>query len=314
VQLKQLLSPAFEQGMIEGELKFNESMSKYTTWRIGGQAECVFRPYRVQDLQAILKLIPENTDVFWIGLGSNLLVRDGGLKGLVINTNGVINKCEFKSADRNKKMLAKAQAGLSCALFSRKAANEGLSGAEFLSGIPGTMGGALAMNAGAFGGETWGAVVEVEMISRSGKVIRRQPREFEIAYRSVKRNEDEWFLSGTFCYKRDPAGLLESKQRIKALLEKRAVSQPTRSANAGSVFKNPQNDFAAKLIEACHLKGIEMGGAKISEKHANFIINTGGATARDVESLIALVKDKVDKKFAINLQTEIQIVGNIDQI
>jgi UDP-N-acetylmuramate dehydrogenase len=310
VQLKQLLSTAFKQGILEGQVKFNESLSGYTTWKIGGKAECVFRPARVEDLQTILKLMPENIRVFWIGLGSNLLVRDGGLKGLVINTNGVINQCEFKPQDSNDNMLVKAQAGLSCALFSRKVANKGLNGAEYLSGIPGTIGGALAMNAGAFGGETWDAVTEVEMITRYGNVVKRQPEEFEIAYRSVKKNDNEWFLSGTFCYPRDPDGLFESKQKIKTLLAKRAASQPTRLANAGSVFKNPQHDFAARLIEACHLKGTEMGGARISEKHANYIINTGDATARDVEELIVLIKDKVDKKFNIRLQTEIKIIGN----
>jgi len=270
----------------------------------------VFRPAGVKDLQSILKLLPENIEVFWMGLGSNILVRDGGLKGMVINTNGVINQCEFKLQDSSDSMLAKAQAGLSCALFSRKAANEGLDGAEFLSGIPGTIGGALAMNAGAFGGETWEAVAEVEMISRKGEIIKRQPEEFEISYRSVKKNVHEWFLSGTFCYPRDPEGLFESKQEIKRLLEKRAATQPTRWANAGSVFKNPQNDFAARLIEACDLKGTKIGGAKISEKHANFIINTGDATARNVEDLIDLIKENVDRKFNISLQTEIKVIGN----
>lgn len=310
MQLEQILSPALKQGVFAGQLRFNEPLSGYTTWRIGGNAECVFRPAGVEDLQSILKLLPENIEVLWMGLGSNVLVRDGGLKGLVINANGVINKCEFKLLDNNDNMLAKAQAGLSCALFSRKAANEGLNGAEFLSGIPGTMGGALAMNAGAFGGETWESVTEVEMISRTGEIIKRQPEAFEIAYRSVKKNTNEWFLSGTFCYPRDPDGLFESKQIIKALLEKRAASQPTRWANAGSVFKNPPNHYAARLIEACDLKGTEIGGAKISEKHANFIINTGDATARNIEDLIDLIKEKVDRKFNISLQTEIRLIGN----
>ncbi len=309
MQLENRLSAAFEKGQFAGQLKFNEPMSKYTSWRIGGPAQCLFRPDRIEDLQTVLQLIPENERIFWIGLGSNLLVREGGLKGLVINTNGVINQCEFKSLEHSSKSLVSVQAGLSCALFSRKVANEGLHGAEFLSGIPGTIGGALAMNAGAFGSETWTAVKEVEMISRTGKIITRQPQEFQISYRSVKKNENEWFISATFCYDRDPQGLSASKQRIKALLGKRAATQPTRSANAGSVFKNPYNHFAAQLIEACNLKGTESGGAKISEKHANFIINTGHASAKDVEDLIRLIQHNVDKKFNIRLQTEIQIVG-----
>lgn len=312
--LQTLLHEAVIKETLLGQLKLNESMARYTTWRIGGVAESVYQPESVADLQTVLKMIPDETAVYWIGLGSNLLIRDGGLKGLVINTNGVLNDYNFfcEEMDEVTKCWITAQAGLACAIFSRKAANEGINGAEFLSGIPGTIGGALAMNAGAFGGETWRYVEKVEMINHKGEIISRTPEEFNISYRHVELKNDceqQWFLNGTFCFEKDEQGLAESKQEIKRLLAKRAETQPTKQANAGSVFKNPDNDYAARLIESCGMKGVCINDAQVSEKHANFIINRGNAQASDVEALINKVQKAVYKKFQITLETEVRIIG-----
>ena len=326
--LQKRLSEAKESGQLLGQLKLNESLARYTTWRIGGNSECFYQPKNEVDLQEVLQLLPENTHVNWIGLGSNLLVRDGGVKGLIIYTNGVLNRIDIECTDEYEaektkegtQCMIKAQAGVACAIFSRKAANFGLNGAEFLSGIPGTIGGALAMNAGAFGGETWRHVVSVTMITEQGEMITRMPDEFTIQYRKIeakhadnkitnKKQRQEWFLSGVFKFEKDQQGLAQSKLKIKRLLTKRAETQPTKQANAGSVFKNPENDYAARLIESCGLKGKSINGAQISEKHANFIINKGDAKAKDVETLIEEIKAAVLMKHQIELETEVRVIG-----
>ncbi len=319
--LQKILLAAEESKQIKGSLKLNEPLARYTTWRIGGEAECFFKPENEQDLQGALKLIPEGTLIHWIGLGSNLLVRDGGVKGVIIYTNGVLNEIDIKCSDGaagvdKNECIITAQAGVACAIFARKAANNSINGAEFLSGIPGTMGGALAMNAGAFGGETWRHVVSVKMINQKGDFIIRSPNEFNVQYRHVepasshnKNDPNEWFLSGTFSFEKDELGLKQSKQEIKRLLTKRAETQPTKQANAGSVFKNPENDYAARLIEQCGLKGLSINGAQISLKHANFIINNGNAQAKDIEALIETIKATVFEQCKIVLETEVKIIG-----
>jgi len=332
--LKSILLVARDSGCLTGKLKFDVPLAAYTSWRIGGNAECFYQPEDSTDLQAVLQHLPEHTPIYWIGLGSNLLVRDGGVKGLVINTNGVLNKLEIQCADSqlvkekacenagdtgtDPMCIMTAQAGVACAIFSRKAAHYGIKGAEFLSGIPGTMGGALAMNAGAFGGATWNQLLRVEIINQAGEIMTRTADQFHVQYRKVELKEavakenkgkKEWFLSGTFCFERDEQGLMQNKSRIRQLLKQRAETQPTKQANAGSVFKNPDNDYAARLIESCGLKGKSVNDAQISEKHANFIINKGHARAEDVESLIAEIKAKVLLKYQIKLETEVKIIG-----
>jgi UDP-N-acetylmuramate dehydrogenase len=183
----------------------------------------------------------------------------------------------------------------------------GLTGAEFLAGIPGTMGGALKMNAGAFGGETWTIVDKVEMINAQAEVTIRAKQAFEIAYRSVIGLHNEWFLSAQLQLLKGDS--LSSQQQIKALLEKRNASQPTNKPTCGSVFKNPPGDYAARLIEACGLKGYQVGGAIVSEKHANFIVNLGNATAVDIETLIAHIQSRVQAEYGIDLQTEVCRIG-----
>ncbi len=287
---------------LRGELIRDELLSRHTTWRVGGPARTFYRPADSADLIEFLHQLPADESLLWLGLGSNLLVRDAGFRGTVIATQGRLEALELKGEG-----LIRAEAGVSCAKVARFAAREGLCGAEFLAGIPGTMGGALAMNAGAFGGETWEQVVKVETVDRHGEVRERMPDEFEIGYRSVKGQEGEWFLA---TWIRLSAGdVTAAQERIRQLLAKRSATQPVGLPSCGSVFRNPEGDHAARLIEAAGLKGTRIGGACVSEKHANFIINEGGASAQDIEQLIRKVQNEVEAVHGVRLQTEVKIVG-----
>jgi len=283
-------------------IRYNEPLANYTSWRVGGVADKFYQPADKVDLIQFVQNLPKNEPLFWMGLGSNLLIRDGGIRGTVINT-----KNRLKTMQRLDDETIYVEAGVPCALAAKFCAEQGLVGAEFLAGIPGTMGGALKMNAGAFGGETWEIVQSVEMLNRRGDVFTKLANEFEVSYRHVNLKNDEWFLAMTLKLKRGDTS--ESQQNIKALLAKRANSQPTNQPSCGSVFKNPTGDYAARLVEASGLKGFRIGGAQVSEKHANFIINAGGATAADIEEMIAYVQTQVAQKHGILLQTEVCIVG-----
>ena len=285
-----------------GTLLNNEPMSKYTSWRVGGPAEKMFFPEDKQDLIAYLAALPKQEPLYWLGLGSNLLVRDGGIQGTVINTRGRLKNMQLLNPNT-----VYVEAGVPCAHVARFCTELGLSNAEFLAGIPGTMGGALKMNAGAFGAETWNIVDTVEMVNHQGTVTKRGTDQFEIAYRSVKGKADEWFLAVELILSKGSS--TSSQQKIKALLEKRALTQPTNKPTCGSVFKNPHGDYAARLIEACGLKGYAQGGACVSEKHANFIENTGNASAEDIETLIAYIQQKVKQRHDVSLQTEVCRIG-----
>jgi len=285
-----------------GELKLSEPMSKHTSWRVGGPADCYFRPADLDDLREFLSHLAADEPITWVGLGSNLLVRDGGVRGTVIATSGVLNQLEL--IDENT---IRAEAGVSCAKVARFAANQQLVGAEFLAGIPGTVGGALAMNAGAFGGETWDVVEAVEMLSRSGDIINKDKSQFEVGYRTVKGLQGAWFCAGHFHLQKGDTEAAKSK--IRELLNKRNASQPTNMPNAGSVFRNPDNDYSARLMEASGLKGYRIGGAEVSVKHANFIVNTGSATASEIETLIGYVHDTVLQKHGVDLVREVRIIG-----
>ncbi len=287
---------------VRGVMKLNEPMKKHTSWRTGGHAERYFKPADVDDLCSYLKQAPEDEALFWLGLGSNLLVRDGGLQGTVIALSGVLNDLHVYDD-----VSVHVGAGVACAIVARMSVKAGLSGGEFLAGIPGTMGGALAMNAGAFGGETWNIVRGVETVNRQGQRIKRDASEFETAYRYVNLPEDEWFISAELILAGDEDA--NGPERIQALLNKRAESQPTGKASCGSVFRNPENDYAARLIEVSGLKGQSIGDAVVSEKHANFIINSGGATAGDIESLMLMIQKKVKLDHGVDLVPEVRIVG-----
>jgi UDP-N-acetylmuramate dehydrogenase len=287
---------------LRGELLLGEPMSRHTTWRVGGPAERFYKPADLDDLAQFLSGLAADEPLFWLGLGSNLLVRDGGIPGTVIFTTNLLAGME-----RLEGNIIRAEAGVPCAKVARFCARNGLVGAEFLAGIPGTMGGALAMNAGAFGGETWEKVAAVETLDRHGGRHLRRPEEYEVGYRHVRGPEGEWFVAA---HLRLEEGETEAGQRrIRELLDKRGASQPTKEANAGSVFRNPEGDYSARLIESCGLKGHCIGKACVSEKHANFIINTGGATAAEIEALIAEVATTVKRETGIELRREVRIVG-----
>jgi UDP-N-acetylmuramate dehydrogenase len=283
------------------ELRRDEPMSRHTSWRVGGPADVYFQPASRDELIAFLRDLDPQTAVHWVGLGSNLLVRDGGVRGVVLNTSRALG-----SVSRLEGGLVEAGAGVPCTSFARRCARWGLGPAEFFAGIPGTVGGALRMNAGAFGGETWDRVESVETIDRRGEVHRRQPEEFSVGYREVRGGEGEWFLSARFALEDQAEGAL---QRVKQMLRDRQDSQPLGLPSCGSVFRNPPGDFAARLIETAGLKGRRVGGAEVSGKHANFIINTGKATAADVEALIDLVRDEVAARHGVRLQLEVHVLG-----
>jgi UDP-N-acetylmuramate dehydrogenase len=290
------------QPLLRGDLRRDEPLKRYNTWRVGGPARQMYLPADVDDLAEFLHRLPPREPLLWLGLGSNLLIRDGGFSGTVILLLGRLNTLRVEEGDE-----VFVEAGVSCAKVARECARADLTGAAFLAGIPGTMGGALAMNAGAFGGETWPIVTSVTTIDCAGTVRERQPGDFQVSYREVVRPGEEWFLS---CRLRLTPGDGSAEQAaIRALLDRRAATQPTGQPSCGSTFRNPAGDHAARLIEASGLKGFRIGGAEVSPKHANFIINTGAASAADIERLIAHVRAEVERLQGVRLQTEVHMVG-----
>lgn len=289
---------------LRGKLRLNEPMARHTSWRVGGLADVYYQPADSNDFAELLSQWPPEAPLLCLGLGSNLLVRDGGIRGLVAAISGML-----KGLERLEDNRVRVEAGVACAKLARFCGREGLLGAEFLAGIPGTLGGALAMNAGAFGGEIWSLVDAVETLDRRGLLHLRKVDEYAISYRHVQGPENEWFVSA---FLRLPEGdVLNSQSRIKKLLAQRSATQPTGQPSGGSVFRNPEGDFAGRLIEASGLKGYCIGGACVSEKHANFFISNGAATAVDLEALIDYVQGKVQDRQGIQLRTEIHIVGEL---
>jgi UDP-N-acetylmuramate dehydrogenase len=285
-----------------GRVLRDEPMSRHTSWHAGGPADLFFTPRDVMDLAAFVRQLPSDAPLTWIGLGSNMLVRDGGIRGAVISTRNALQGLERVSETR-----IHAQAGVPCARLARQCVKWGLGPADFLAGIPGTLGGALAMNAGAWGGETWSHVAEVEVLDRRGRRHTRTRADYEIGYRSVKGPAGEWFIAARLDFEPRPGA---DDSRIKELLEKRRQTQPIGEWNCGSVFTNPPGDHAARLIEAAGLKGLRVGDASVSQKHANFIINHGAATAADIEAVILRVQRTVAEVHHVELHTEVRIVGD----
>lgn len=290
---------------LRGVLRHAHPLAGYTVWRVGGPAEQVYQPTDVDDLARFLGTLEEDEPIFWLGLGSNVLVRDGGVRGTVILSNRLAHGPE--RLDDNRVWV---EAGVPCAKMARFCARNGLAGAEFLAGIPGTVGGALAMNAGAFGGETWALVESVQMIHRSGERRDRVPADFEIDYRRVQVPADEWFVAGVF--QLQPGDATQIEERIREMLRERARTQPTGKRSCGSVFRNPQPQAAGRLIDACGLKGRRVGDAAVSDKHANFILNLGDARAHDIEVLIDEVQAEVQREHGVSLTPEVRIVGQLD--
>jgi len=279
-----------------------EPLSRHTSWHVGGPAEVFFNPRDRAELAAFLRTVPLDVPIHFIGLGSNLLVRDGGLKGIVISTHGTLD-----ALARINETTVHAGAGVACARIARQCVKWGLGPAEFFAGIPGTLGGALAMNAGAFGGETWRHVLSVETIDRGGHAHTRAPGEYRISYREVVAPvPEEWFIAASLSFEHRPGA---HQDEVRTLLERRKASQPIGEWSCGSVFTNPPGDHAARLIEVAGLKGFRIGDASVSPKHANFIINHGQASAADLERLIAHVRDTVQRLHGVALRPEVRIVG-----
>ncbi|MFY9327220.1 MAG: UDP-N-acetylmuramate dehydrogenase [Georgfuchsia sp.] len=291
---------------LRGILRDNEPMARHVSWRAGGMAAHAYIPADLEDLALFLRQLPATESLLMVGLGSNLLVRDGGFKGTVVFTHNAL-----KTLRTDPDGLIYVEAGVASPKLAHFAAANALGGAEFLAGIPGTIGGALAMNAGCHGCETWGCVERVLMLNRNGDRIERCASDFTVGYRHV-----EWpgINSEIFAaaWLRLPAGeALAIRENIKSLLQRRIDTQPLQLPNAGSVFRNPPKDHAARLIEAAGLKGSALGGARVSEKHANFIVNPdGSATASEIETLIGRVQATVREKFGIELVREVRIVGD----
>jgi UDP-N-acetylmuramate dehydrogenase len=292
-----------------GELRKREPMARHVSWRAGGVAQSAYFPADLQDLARFVRTLPAGEPVHMLGLGSNLLVRDGGLRGTAIFTHRALRALRHAGGVAGESGEVYAEAGVASPKVARFAALHDLAGAEFLAGIPGTVGGALAMNAGCYGGETWDVVSLVTTLDRGGGLHERPRDDYEIDYRHVqlKANGEEWFVAASFRLKRGARA--ESRRKITDLLKRRLATQPLAEPNAGSVFRNPKGDYAARMIEACGLKGHVIGGAAISDKHANFIVNRGGARAADIEALIELAERRVKEKFGVVLEREVRIVG-----
>ncbi len=297
------MTGARSQQGLKGRLRYDEPMSRHTSWRVGGPADCFFVPDDLEDLKLFLSQLAADEPLTWIGLGSNLLVRDGGIRGTVIATKNVMSELEDLPSSQ-----IRAGSGLPCAKLARHTVKAGLTGAEFLVGIPGTVGGALAMNAGAWGSETWNIVKSVVTINRKGELHERDKSEFVIGYRSVTRPAEEWFLSALL--QLEPDTHSTGSNTLSEFLSRRSQTQPMGEPSCGSVFRNPAPDMpAARLIEACGLKGYVIGEAAVSMKHANFIINQGKATAGDIERLIRHVQTVVSANHNVTLVPEVRMIG-----
>jgi UDP-N-acetylmuramate dehydrogenase len=292
---------AIDNQRFGNQMRTDEPMARHTSWRTGGNADTWFRPATRDDLLAFMQSIEPGTPLHWIGLGSNLLVRDGGVRGVIIAVQEALGGIE----DIDERRVS-AGAGVACTVFARHCVRRQLGPAEFFAGIPGTIGGALAMNAGAFGGETWDQVESAEVVDIHGNVHTRSPADYEVGYRQVDGPANEWFLGARFVFAENYD---TSMDKVKTLVNERREKQPLGLPSCGSVFRNPPGDHAARLIEASGLKGFSIGGAIVSEKHANFIINDDGASAADIEQLIEHVQAVVKKQHGVDLVREVHIIG-----
>ena len=285
-----------------GQLIYKHSLARYTSWRVGGCAERFYRPVDLGDLASFLAQLPSEEPITWLGLGSNVLIRDSGISGTVVLTLNALKQIDSLGGE-----VVRVEAGVPCAKLAKCCVQSGFEDGAFFAGIPGTVGGALAMNAGAFGGETWRQVVAVEMMTRQGAIITRYPEDFNVQYRQVDGFQDQYFVAGHFRFRSGDAK--KAKKNISALLKKRNEAQPIGQYSCGSVFRNPPDNYAARLIESAGLKGARVGGAEVSEKHSNFILNKGEATAADIEQLMNYVAEQVNKVNGVELVREVHIIG-----
>ena len=286
---------------VKGNLRENVSLKDYNTWKVGGKAEYLFEPHDLEDLKIFLNLTSDEKVTF-LGNGSNVLIRDNGIKGYVICLKKSLNN--FQIHGKNKFIF---EAGLSCMKIAQISAKHNLTGLEFLCGVPGTLGGALKMNAGCYGGNIWNNIVDVTLINKRGNLVKRTKDDFKISYRNVEIDENNFFVSASFNLKENKMN--NSQNIIKDFLKDRRSNQPTGLPSCGSVFKNPKNLYAAKILDSLGLKGYRIGGAYVSEKHANFIIAERSAKSEDIEKLISFIQKKVYEDTKISLETEVKFIG-----
>lgn len=303
-QLKAQLEAAMEQGL-GGRLAFDEPMQRYTSWAVGGPADVLYRPQSLEDLSRFMAVMPESVPVHWVGLGSNLLVRDAGVRGVVVLTKATLQGLEHLGGGQ-----VEAGAGVTCTKLARQVADWGYADSAFFAGIPGTLGGALAMNAGAHGGETWQQVEAVQLLDRRGQLSWSLRENWDISYRHAQPKDaatEAWFVAARLRFAEGDAEA--SMAAIRQLQAHRAATQPLDQRSCGSVFRNPEGDYSARLIESCGLKGKRIGGAEVSTKHANFIVNAAQATAADIEALICHVQGAVKTQTGVLLQPEVRVIG-----
>jgi UDP-N-acetylmuramate dehydrogenase len=288
-----------------GNVVFDCPMDRYTTFSVGGKAEALYRAGDIASLQRIVSyLASEGIPYRVIGKGSNLLILDGGIKGVMIMLCGEL--ADFQR-EGGKKEQIRAGGGLALADLVRESTRLGLGGGEFLAGIPGTVGGAVAMNAGAWGREIQELITGIEIINATGDVTSLDRQHLDFAYRSLSLPGGAVITKVSLDLKQEPSEIVAG--RVAEILKMRKAKQPLAFPSGGSVFKNPPNEFAGRLIEEAGLKGKRMGGAMISDQHANFIVNTGGAMASDILALMNLAREKVKARTGIDLEPEIQVVG-----
>ena len=285
----------------------NAPLSRFTTFRIGGPAERLVHPRNVEEAMTVLS---KEGEAFILGGGSNILVSDEGVRGVTMRLSKFCADVEFSQGHGNA-VIARAQAGVSLTRLSGLAMRRGLSGLEFAYGIPGTLGGALAMNAGTREGEMKDIAVSVTAVTRDGAVKRLSGGECGFSYRSSGFADGDMIVECELALKRGDSALING--RMRKGWEARKASQPLDKPSAGSIFKNPAGDFAGRLIEAVGLKGYSVGGAMVSEKHANFIVNTGGASAGDVLAVIKEAERRVYETSGARLEREIKLVGRFDE-
>ena len=285
---------------LKGKVKRAEALSKHTSFRIGGKADFFIEPEDIEDLKVLLKHAGKNKlRLLFIGSGSNILAKDTDIKKIVVHLNsGNFAKVKFENN------YCEAGSGVTLAKLIRQVSSHGLGGLEFLIGIPGTVGGALMMNAGAWGKEIADFLEDISVMDYNGNVELLERNKIKFAYRSS--GLDKYIILGAR-FKLNKATLSQIKKKIDKYLKERRKSQGFAFSNAGCVFKNPRDNTAGKLIDLCGLKGRSAGGAVISEKHANFILNKNNSKARDVLKLMKLAKIKVKRNFNINLEPEIKI-------
>lgn len=287
---------------LRGNLRQNHLLAEYTSWKIGGVAEYFYEPADLEDLRLLLQRWHEGP-ITVLGAATNVLIRDNGIEGLVIYLRNCLN--ELNELDD---FTLRVEAGVGLARLLQKCMSLGMCDAAFMAGVPGTVGGALAMNAGAYGDYIWKHVIAVETINRRGEIKLRPAEEFTANYRLVVGlGTEEWFVAAQLFFAR--GDMQEMQHQISEHLQKRKSSQPLDLPSCGSVFRNPPGDYAARLIEAAGLKGRQIGGAKVSEKHANFIVNCGKALAADVEALMQEIIFTVKQTYKVDLIPEVHILG-----